>query len=53
MAGKSSTDSMPAATSDAALTWSMRPSARAMLVMTTISGSPVAGEQGHGHPLRA
>ena len=42
MAGNSITASIPAATSDAALTRSMRPSARAILVMTTISGRPVA-----------
>ena len=42
------TDSIPAATSEAALTSSMRPSSRAMLVMTTMSGSPVAENKAIG-----
>ena len=47
-AGKSSTDSMPAATSAAALTGRIRCSARAMLVITTMRGRPVPDNRAMG-----
>ena len=48
-AGNSSTDSMPAATSAAALAGTIRPSAVAMLVITTMRGSPVADSRAMGN----